>query len=64
MEKFKRVPLWARENIYDKKIIGAESLIYVYTWIYSAYAVQSNIRSHNWGTISMVNGVLHEEMSV
>ena len=49
-----------KKNIYDKIIIGSKSLTDVYMWIYAAYAVHRNMRSHAVGAISMVHGVLHE----
>ena len=53
-----------KKNIYDKIIIGSKSLPDVYMWIYAAYAVHSNMRSHTGGAISMGHGVLHEKALV
>ena len=64
LEKLNRLILWVKETIDDKIIIGANILTDVYTWIYSAYTVHSAMRSHTGGSISMVHGVLRENVLV
>ena len=63
-EKPKRVLSWLKVNIDDKRIIVAENPTDIYMWIYAAYVVHGNMRSHTGGAISMGNGVLHEKASV
>ena len=60
-EKLKRVLLWVKENIDDKKIILTESLADVYTWIDTAYAVHGDTRSPTEGAISIGHRVLHKD---
>ena len=55
---------WVKQTIDDKRIIEADSLTYVYTWIDAAYAIHSDKRSHNGGSIYMRHGVLHKKESV
>ena len=42
----------------DKKIIGAKTLIDLYTWIDEAYAVCDNMRGHTGGALSMGYGIM------
>ena len=63
-KKLKRVLSWVKQTIDDKRIIEADSLTYVYTWIDAAYAIHSDKRSHNGGSIYMRHGVLHKKESV
>ena len=63
-EKLKMSMSWVKETIDDKRIIGAEILIDVYTWIDSDYTVHSHIRSHTGGAISIAHGVFHTKASV
>ena len=53
-----------KETIDEKRIIGSESLTYVYTWIDAAYAVHRYMQSYTGGSISMGHGVLHKKASV
>ena len=55
---------WVKETIDDNRIIGAESLTYVYTGIGADHAFHSDMISHTGGDISMGHGVLHEKLSV
>ena len=59
-----RLLSWVKKTIHDKKVIGAESFTYVYTWIDAAYMFNKKIRSHTGWAISIVHGVLHEKGSV
>ena len=57
-KKLLRVMSWLKKTKLDIRLIGAESLTDVYTWIDAAYAVHDNMRSHMGGAISMGYGML------
>ena len=63
-KKLKRVLSWVKETIDENRIIGSESLTYVYTRIDASYLVHSDMRSHTGGSISMGHRVLQEKVSV
>ena len=49
----------------DKRIIGASSIVDIYTWIDASYAVhEDSMRSHTGGSISMGYGVLTAKSSM
>ena len=50
-------------TLYDKRIIGADSLTSIYTWIDGAYAIHPNMRSHTGGCMSLGLGTLHARSS-
>ena len=50
-----------KNTIKDKIIISAKTLSDIYTWIYAAYAVQTNIRVNTGGEISMGCGIIHRK---
>ena len=52
-EKINRLMLWVEETIDDKIIIGSNILTNVYTWVGADYVIDSNMRSHTGGGISM-----------
>lgn len=52
-----------KNTLKEKRIIGAKSLSDIFTWIYVAYAVHQNMRSHTGGAISMGHGILHGKYS-
>ena len=58
-KKMKRVLGWLESTINDKRIIGANSLRDIYTWIDASYAIHPNMRGHTGGAISMGYGVIH-----
>ena len=55
----KRLLGWLESTINDTRIIGANSLQDIYTWIDASYAVHANMRGHTGGAISMGYGVIH-----
>ena len=59
-KNLKRMLLWVKETIDDKRIIQ-KSLAYVYTWIYVAYMLNIGTRSHTRWDIFMGHRVLHEK---
>ena len=59
--KLYRVLDFLSDTIADRKIIGANSLEEVYTWVDASYAVHPNMRSHTGGTMSFGVGVLHSK---
>ena len=63
-KKVKRVLSWVKETNDEKRIIGPEIITDVYTWIYSSYAVHSDMRSQIEEEFSMEHGVLHKNLSV
>ena len=63
-KKLKRVLSWVKETIDNNRIIGANTLKYVYMWIDAAYVVHSDMRSCTGGDIYTRHGVLHEKASV
>ena len=52
-KKLKRGLTYVKNIIKDKRIIGAETLSDLYTWIDVAYAVHNNMRGHTGGEISI-----------
>eukprot|EP00957_Ditylum_brightwellii_P062855 4768631-Ditylum_brightwellii.AAC.1 len=52
-DKLLRALGWLKRMEDDIRIIGAQSLTYVYTWIDAAYVVHDNMCSHMGGAISM-----------
>ena len=53
--------LWLKEAIDNNVIIVAETLTYVYTWIYSDYADYSDMKIHTGGAISMGHEVFQKK---
>ena len=43
----------------DKRIIGADNLSSIYTWVDASYAVHPNMRSHTGGCMSFGTGTIH-----
>ena len=58
-KKLKRVLGWLEATIEDVRIIGANSLEQIFTWIDASYAVHMNMQGHTGGAISMGYGVIH-----
>ena len=52
--------LWIKETIYEKIIIGAKSLTYVYAWTNEDCAVHNDMISHTGGDILLGHGVLQK----
>ena len=61
--KLKRVIAYIKSTIEDVRIIGANDLQTVFTWIDAAYAVNSDMRSQTGGAMSFGLGVLHAKCS-
>ena len=57
-DKLLRALGWLKRTKNDIRVIGAESLQDIYTWIDAAYATHDNMRSHMGGAISMGYGVV------
>lgn len=47
----------------DVRIVGADDLGKLFTWVDASYAVHPNMRSHTGGGMSMGTGVLHAKSS-
>ena len=62
-EKLARLVDYLNTTIEDDRIMGADSLSTLYTWIDAAYAVHPNMRSHTGGCMSMGTGTLHARSS-
>ena len=63
MEKLRRVLAFLQDTINDVRIIGADSLQDMYTWIDAAYGVHEDLKSHTGGNISMGTGLVHQKSS-
>ena len=61
--KLRRVIAYAQVTIDDIKIIGADSLSGIFTWIDAAYAVTDDIKSQTGGAMSLGIGILHGKSS-
>ena len=57
--KLKRVLQYLKTTIHLKRIIGADNLHSLFTWIDASYAIHPNMRSHTGGCMSMGIGTLH-----
>ena len=55
----KRVLGWLKATLEDVRIIGANSLEQIFTWIDASYAVHMNIQGHTGRAILMGYGVIH-----
>ena len=53
----------SKNTLDDKRIIGANGLSSLQTWIDAAYAVHPNMRSHTGGCMSLGVGTLHAKSS-
>jgi hypothetical protein len=62
-KKLKRVLVYLKQSINDKRIIGCDGLENIFTWIDAAFAVHPNMRSHTGGAMSLGWGVLHTKSS-
>ena len=58
-KKLQRVLGWCEATIEDVRIIGANSLEQLFTWIDASYGVHMNMRGHTGGAISMGYGLIH-----
>jgi hypothetical protein len=62
-KKLRRVLIYLKQSINDKRIIGCDSLESIFTWIDAAFAVHPNMRSHTGGAMSLGWGILHTKSS-
>lgn len=62
-KKLKRALSYLKATKNDVRVIGAENLNSLYTWIDAACAVHPNMRSHTGGTMSFGVGTLHSRSS-
>ena len=58
-KKLKRCLGFIKRTIKDKRILGADGLDTLYTWVDASHAVHMNMRGHTGGIISMGKGMLH-----
>ena len=58
-KKLKRVMTWLKQTKNDVRIIGAQSVKELFTWVDAAYAVHNNMRSQTGGNMSFGYGMIH-----
>ena len=58
-KKLCRVLAFLKWIIDDVRIIGAQTLQNLYTWVDAAYGVHDDMKSHTGGAISLGTGVIH-----
>ena len=63
-KKLRRVLAYLKNTINDIRIIGANNLQEVYTWVDAAYGVHDDMRSHTGGVMSLGVGTIHQKSSV
>ena len=63
-KKLRRVLAYLKNTINDIRIIGANNLQEVYTWVDAAYGVHDDMRSHTGGVMSLGVGTIHKKSSV
>ena len=61
--KLRRLLDFLQKTIDDVRIIGADNLEDMYTWIDAAYGVHEDFKSHTGGEISMGTGLIHSKSS-
>ena len=59
--KLRRLMGYINNTIHKKRILGADSLIDLSTWIDSAYAIHSDMKGHTGGAMSFGTGVFNEK---
>ena len=57
--KLRRVLLFLMDTIDDERVIGADDLGVLHTWIDSSYATHPDMKSHTGGVMSFGTGVIH-----
>ena len=57
--KLRRVLLFLMDTIDDERVIGADSLDILHTWVDSSYATHQDMKSHTGGVMSFGRGVIH-----
>ena len=63
-KKLKRVLGFLKGTIDDIRVIGADSMQDLYTWVNASYAVYEDMRSQTGGVMSLGHGILHHKSSV
>ena len=61
--KLRRLLGFLQKTIDNVRIIGADNLEDMYTWIDAAYGVHEDFKSHTGGGISMGTGLIHSKSS-
>ena len=59
-KKLRRTLGFLQRTIDDIRIIGADSLQNIFTWIDAAYGVHDDMKSHTGGVMSMGTGAVHQ----
>ena len=62
-KKLRRTIAFIRGTIDDVRIIGADSLSKIYTWVDAAYGVTADMKSQTGGAMSLGMGILHGKSS-
>ena len=62
-EKLQRLLDFVRATEDDRRIVGAQSLEEMFTWIDASYTVHPNMKSHTGVAISFGKGVIHAKSS-
>ena len=57
--KLRRVLLFLMDTVDDERVIGADDLGVLHTWIDSSYATHPDMKSHTGGVMSFGTGVIH-----
>ena len=63
MEKLRRMLGYVKATYKEPRIIGAQSMQDLYTWVDAAYAVHPNMRSQTGGAMSFGYSILHGKSS-
>ena len=63
LAEVKETAIILNRTINDVRILGADDLGKLFTWIDAAYAVHPNMRIHTGGVMSMGLGVVHAKSS-
>ena len=61
--KFMRLMSWIQRTVQDRRIIGADDLIYMLTMIDSVHAVHEDMKGHTGGVITFGTGVIVQKSS-
>ena len=62
-KKLRRVLAFLKYTIDDVRIIGANNLQELYTWVDAAYGVHDDLKSHTGCTMSLGTGLVHTKSS-
>ena len=61
--KLKRAMTWIKQTIDDVRVIGADSLYEMFTFIDSAHSVHPNMRGHTGGMTTFGTGIIDQKSS-